>query len=158
MLNIIGIVVIALGFFALPISAGFVSPIIFFWLGFLFLLSQSSFITADTKWNRYARWGMMVHVLIVLIGIVYFSLLFNPATAPPGSNIFTSSFFWWISSPASGILPSPSPQFMPDGTYITRLSLFRISITSFLDVIIYLALGVVVGSLIHIIKREKETV
>lgn len=157
MINIIGIIVIVIGFFASPITAGLIPSIIFFWLGFLFLLSQSNFIPADAKWTRYARGGMLVQVLIYFIGILYFSLFYNPASLHTGCNIFTSNLFSWFFSPVSEILPAPASKMMSDGTIVVRISFFRIALISFLDVIIYLALGVVVGRLLYILKRKKDS-
>jgi hypothetical protein len=155
MINVIGIIVIALGFFVLPISGGVISPIIFFWLGFLFLLSQSNFIPAEAKWNRYARGGMLVNVLIFFIGALYFAFFYRPASLPTGGNVFTSDWFIWLFSPASELLPAAPSQMMPDGTVIARISFFRVAVISFFDVIIYLILGVAVGNFLRLLKREK---
>ena len=155
MINIIGVVIIVLGFiapFIIP-AVAYIPSSIFFWLGFLALLSSSKFIPKTANWNKWARAGLLANMLMYLtVMIIPFHL----------SIIFTLSYtlfelLRWICTPFSSLFniffPIESIKLLDGGT-IYYVSGIRVATTSFIDILIYLTAGILIGRWLQI-RRNK---
>ena len=63
MINILGVIIIIVGF-AEPFLTSLNLSVLFFWIGFLALLSPSKFIPATANWNKWARIGLFTNVCV----------------------------------------------------------------------------------------------
>jgi len=154
MINIIGLLIIIIGFF-IPfynVAYPYVSSIYFFWLGGLLCLNKGILIRRNFRWAKWAQIGILIHIAVSIINLV-------PTFLIEG---FVSSFeFWlsqtlyWISSPATAIgqymYPYPeTPQL--DGSVLIQISHIRSVITSFINVAIF----ALISSLIGIVWQKRK--
>ena len=150
MINIIGVVIIVLGFiapFIIP-AVAYIPSSIFFSLGFLALLSSSKFITKTANWNKWARAGLLANMLMyVTVMIIYVHLL----------RILNLSLLYWIYAPFSSLFgiffPIESIKLLDGGT-IYYVSGIRVATMSFIDILIYLTAGILIGRWLQI-RRNK---
>ena len=150
MTKIIGVLTIILGFFAPFISGGRIPPVLLYWIGFLFLLKTNKSRQASAEWQYWSRIGLLIHVLGNSFVLFYTYILFNTFL----SGSYLARQLSWIScflvSPVSslGSYLFPYSQFtMPDGSVQIHISFLRGTITSLLNVIVYLLVGVGIGRL-----------
>jgi hypothetical protein len=155
MINIIGVVIIVLGFiapFIVP-ATGYIPSSIFFWLGFLALLSSSKFIPKTVNWNNWARTGLLANMLMyVTVMIIPFHL----------SIMLTFSYtlfelLRWICSPFTFLFNIFFPSEwikLPNGGIVGYVSHIRVATTSFIDILIYLTAGILIGRWLQIRKNK----
>lgn len=153
MINIVGIFIVILGFFALSISDGKLSPIFFFWFGFLFLLWPNKYTQRFSEWMKLARIGLIIQwggSMFVLL-FAYFLVNTSPYLDYLGS-FFSWSFriFHCLTTPVSTVIEYffPYPQTkLPDGGVRISFGYFRTTLTDSFDVLTYLFLGIGIGKL-----------
>ena len=123
MINIIGVILIILGFLIPFFIHEYIFSIWFFWLGFLFVFNPGFYIKQSMKWPRWARICVLCNALITLIAVVYFNLpiIFN--TTKRTYNITVYMIMDWVSSPIESLfrLFIPYPHVTkPDGAIVTH--------------------------------------
>lgn len=149
--NIIGIIVIIIGFISAPLTNGRLPSILFYWLGFMLLLWPNINYPKASYLLKWARIGLVINILGTLLLVLVSSIATNTALS---FNSIVSTFLRVASlllKPASSIVTRffPYSQFqMPDGSIQFSISFIRGTITSFFDVLIYLFIGIVLGKFI----------
>ena len=149
MVKIIGIVLIIFGF-ACPFLAGWAYySDIFYSLGILALLSPGKFIPESAKWNRWARVGLLVY-LVVILG---WKLIFVFELIPYDIMVTRAGFLLlmtgnWIISPF-GMLGAYlfRPVGLPDGSYYAPYAHTRYAIAGLMNVVAYVSLGILIGAI-----------
>jgi hypothetical protein len=126
----------------------------FFWIGFFLLLNPVKYIKISAKNLKWARKGLLANMIICLILTMFFFLI--PMNMKPiYSSIFLSdvySILGWIGNPVRKLyeLISPIPSFeSPDGVVTYYISFLRSTVTTFLNILLYLLAGVLVGKYIN---------
>jgi hypothetical protein len=155
--KIIGILTIILGFLAPFLSAGRIPPVLLFWIGFLLLLRTKKSQQPTAEWQYWSRIGLLIHVLGNSFVLFYTYILLN--TFLSGSYLagLLSRMFYFLASPVSSLGSHlfPHPKFtMPDGSVQIHVSFLRGTITSFLNVIVYLLVGVGLGKLTRLYSKN----
>jgi|AntAceMinimDraft_17_1070374.scaffolds.fasta_scaffold276533_1 hypothetical protein len=159
MINIVGVVIIAFGFYAPFIGAPFAAYVplsIIFWLGFLALLSPSKFIPETVNWNKWARSGLLANVLVcVVIRIIYFHYLVFISPIH-----ILSELSYWISAPFSMLMGTVFPLEeikLPNGVSSCSISFIRATTTTFVDILIYLIVGILIGKWLQTRRNKMES-
>jgi hypothetical protein len=127
MIALLGALIIISGFLSPFFKKGEIPSSLFFWIGFLVLFASRRFYPRHELWMKWASRGVLLNafgtlVLIQVIGILAVSKKYNIlAVVLKGGN--------YIFSPISMAVK------------------FRSTVTSFLDVLVFIGLGIVVGKL-----------
>ncbi len=166
MVNIIGIALLILGivwpfyFWWIP----FLQPIII-WLGFLALLSPGKFFSSEAKWNKWARSGFLVYVL--LISIIFFDFWLSLSSSLLRGFSFIHYIIFgeilpWIIFPFTSFcrLIFPNEQSSVDGTIHMKYNIIMICAGGFMNIIdisIYLAAGFLIGRWREKRNRNRKT-
>jgi len=152
MINWVGLVVILLGFFAPYIGNGWLPPTYLFWLGFLLLLWPSKYFSKVALWLKWARIGLLLDVAVTLLSYLFLTVVLKiPLLA---GNYFINILLRvisWVSAPVNSIVKLFLPPYrihMPDGSVQFTISFIGVSIISFLDVLIFILIGIIIGKLI----------
>ena len=157
MLQITGILIVGLGFFVHVISFVYIPPIIFFGLGFLFILQPNNQIPYLNSFIKPARLGLFINVLSVVFATALYSYLLYLLPA----NEITSGFyrlFSYIVNPVGTIAEIFFPQSMQtleDGRVIYTYTLIRVSTESLFNLILYIVVSVIASSLL---KAKKQPI
>jgi hypothetical protein len=162
-INIIGILIIILGFFSLSISDGELLPTYFFWPGFLLLLWPNKYTQKFSELVKWARIGIIIHLIGNSLGIFCYYFLFDTLLFQSYFGFVSFIFLNSLLNPASSMIDYffPYPQIeLPDGSGEFFISYFRTIITGFFNVFSYLFVGVVIGRLqkYNVLKAIKDTI
>ena len=159
MKNIIGFIIILFGFCAPFLSKGFIGSIWFFWIGFFLLLNPEKHIPISGKSLKWARKGLLANMIMFLILTIYFYLP-QLNIKPISLSVFLHNIYVileWIGNPIRKLynLISPISSYeSPDGVVTFRLSFISSITTTFINILVYLLIGVLVGK--HIIKDNQS--
>ena len=151
MVNIVGIVIIILGFIAPFMSDGYAPSVIFFWVGFLMLLRPCKYISSSSKWPRYARIGLLLSVVMALVSllcsyfIMYYPIHSNHGRILAGGlSLNITRIAYPIRALYDFILPVPYFE-QPDGSISFKISFMRTSLTSIFNILFYMIISVFIG-------------
>ena len=152
-INYAGILLIILGFSAPYLTNGFNPSIIFFWVGLLLLMNENE---KHGKWNtalKYGKLGLLLNIILSLLLLIIFdsSLLQN-------QKFYTLAYY--ITNPISVLVDKIIPQQMtelPDGSLLVTISYIRSTLTKFLNLLFFVATGVLVGKYIKVITGSGLT-
>ena len=104
MYSIIGILIVAFGFFAPYLSKGMVSATLFFWIGFLLFFSPGSKKSSPGDWMQWAKVALVVNIVGGIISIIYSQCLLNTYLA---KNFIIAKVFLtiiWLTTPITQIV------------------------------------------------------
>jgi len=150
--NLIGFLIIICGFFAIPLSDWKVSPIYFFWLGFLLIFSRKQSTMKISPWRKWALLGLLLNVFGNLITLLFYIDLIYPFLSKSHFISYTLSLaIHRLVSPVSFLLEIVFPYkktIIYDGSVLFQFDLFRRTLEIFLDVFVYILFAVVIGKLI----------
>ena len=155
MINIVGIVILILGFIAPYISGGSLPSIVFFWIGSLMCFNKGLLIRPDTPWAKWARIGILTNIALSAMTFATFSLIVGV--------ILTSFEYWlsripyWLSAPATVIGQELFPAHethRSDGSVLIHIGYLRVVVEDFLNVVIFALGSVVIGLLWQ--KKAKD--
>lgn len=150
--NLIGFLIIICGFFAIPLSNWKISPIYFFWLGFLLIFSRRQSTIKISPWRKWALLGLLLNVLGNLIELLFYIDLINPFLPKSHFISFTLSLaINRLVSPVTFLLGVVFPYkktILHDGSVLFQFDFYRKTLEIFLDVIAYILFAVVIGKLI----------
>jgi hypothetical protein len=148
MINIVGIVITASGFFAPYVSNGRFPSIVLFWIGGLLFLNKGILIKPEAKWTKWARIGIYAHIAFFLITLAIFYLTVDTSMMTIG--YWLSMIPYWFSKPATAlgqqIFPFPQTHH-PDGSVTSQIGFGRTVIANFLDVTLIALVSVAIGML-----------
>lgn len=150
MVNIIGILIVILGFSVPFLSSGRLPSVFFFWTGFLFLLRPNKYFRSIAGRIEWARIGLFAHVIGNFLALLCFYLVIHTAFPYNHYAAMSYSVFEWFVSPVSSLtrylFPSPRIE-MPNGGVLFVISYMWSGVTSFLDVVVYLFVGTTMGAI-----------
>jgi hypothetical protein len=155
MVNIVGLFIIILGFFSPFLSKGTLSSLLFFWLGFLLVLWPNRYLSKFSTWLKWARVGVLINIIGNLSFEFCLMLLRYNINLDYRLCIVSS----WVFSPVKKLseIIFPYKQVYVSGKGIGLvIPHFRVSLTSFLDIIIYIVIGIFLGRLILTMKGHKH--
>ena len=144
---ILAILINLFGFVAPYVSGGRLGPIWFFWIGFAIILfgKGNKIGSLSLKW---ARIGFIFHFAGAIFSICLFYLL--SFVNLQGQNLINLLLYWVpgifipVSRVASIVYPVPIVRISEDVTR-SSISFLRGGILSFLDVLFYVLVGLIVG-------------
>ena len=146
-----GVTIILFGFLVPHLSDGTLPAIFFFWLGFLLILWPSKYFRKTSVWPKWARIGLVLNITGTLLLLFFINIISNNAFSYSyfASVLLKSISFIFkpISTMFANIFPYNRIQ-MPDGSIQVSIGFFRSTLTSFLDVLTYLFIGIIIGKLI----------
>ncbi len=135
MINLTGMTVIICGFI-IPHFVGRQVSFFFFCAGFLLLLWPSAPLLKNASWPKWARIGVLLNIIVT----IFFAVL----VILEQLSLFRKLNF--ILHPVSPLFDFLFPKKIPDEKII--FDSFRSTIIIFFDIIMYIALGVIIGKLI----------
>lgn len=148
MIALLGALIIISGLLYPFFSRGEIPSILFFWTGFLVLFASRKFYPRHELWMKWASRGVLLNafgtlVLIQVIGILAVSNKYNilSVVLKWGHYIFSP-----ISMAVKFLLQHPRVE-STDGIVMFAVRYFRSTVTSFLDVLVFIGLGIVIGEL-----------
>jgi hypothetical protein len=148
MINIVGIVIVVLGFFTPYLSDGRIPSTVLFWIGGLVFLNKGVLIKPETTWTKWARIGIWANIALFLMMLATFYLTIGRSMTSLGH--WLSMIPYWISRPATAlgqqIFPFPETHH-PDGSVSFHMGFARTVIADFLDVALFALVSVVIGLL-----------
>jgi hypothetical protein len=147
--NIIGILIVVLGFFSPFLSKGRVPPALFFWTGFLFLLRPIRYLPIKATWANWGRIGLLINVAASLFVILCTHIVESTDLSHSylAGKLLTA--FYWIAAPIEQLfaLLIPYPRFdLANGSVGFQISFTRGVLTDFFDIFSYVFLAVVIGN------------
>ncbi len=150
MIYIFGLIILIAGFVVPFLSGGRIPYDFFFWFGFLLLIRPNKYFPPGTGSAKYARIGLLVHVLGTFVILSYYN--FVPSTSLSNSYLayLSISGVNYIINPVSSLfhLIFPGEQFgITDSRILFTITLIRSMITGFLNVLLYVCLGAIIGKL-----------
>src|SRR5574337_1190224 len=101
MINIVGIVILILGFFAPYLSSGRFPSTVLFWIGGLLFLTKDVLIKPETTWTKWARIGIWANIALFLIMLATFYLTIDKSMTTIGH--WLSMIPYWFSKPATAL-------------------------------------------------------
>lgn len=147
-MNILGIVIVALGFFVPYVTSGRFPSTVLFWIGGLLFLSKGVLIKPQTSWVKWARNGIWANIALFLIMLATFYLTVGRS--------MTKLIYWfsmlpyWLARPATALgqqlFPSPKTH-LPDGSVLIHTGFLRTVMADFLDVLLFVLVAIVIGLL-----------
>ena len=155
MINIVGLIIFALGFFAPHISEGRIPALPLFWVGGAMLLSSGVFIKPGSSWTRWARLGIIANVLFVALMLSVFYATADRPMSKTGQRLTMMPY--WVAKPmtAAGQHIFPYKEFHnADGSIAFRMSFIRTSFVDFLDIAVFAFAGVGCGRLREMKSRR----
>ena len=140
-----GAITILIGFIIPFLTKGQIPSIILFWIGFFLLL-----IPADPshtrKWVPRARVGLFYNIVMALILSFYHQFLDYFSLQSGFFITELSLFILWVGDPLQALIgflfPVPSTE-LPDGTIVFTHSYIRMTLISFVNILLYMLAGVV---------------
>ena len=146
MINIVGIVIAASGFFVPYMSNGRFPPAVLFWIGGLLFFNKGVLIKPETTWTKWARIGIWANIALFLIMLATFYLTVGREMNTLG--YWFSMLPYWLARPATALgqqlFPSPAMHH-PDGSVSIHMDFTRTVITDFLDIVLFAVTAVVIG-------------
>jgi hypothetical protein len=146
MINIVGIGIVALGFFAPYVSNGRLPSTVLFWIGGLLFLKKGIIIKSEANWTKRARFGIWANIALFLIMLATFYLTAGRIMNSLGH--WFSMLPYWLARPATALsqqlFPSPATHH-PDGSVTIHMDFTRTVITDFLDIVLFAVTAVVIG-------------
>lgn len=157
MINIVGIVILILGFFAPYLSSGRFPSIVLFWIGGLVFLNKGVLIKPEITWSKWARIGIWVNIALFLIMLATFYLTINRSMTT--IEYWLSMIPYWLSRPATALghqlFHSPGTHHL-DGSVSFHVGFARTVIADFLNVALFALVSAVIGSLRQKKPRTEE--
>lgn len=144
----IGLLIIVFGFLAPYLSDGQIAPLYFFWIGFLLLLRPGKYIHQTTRWANDARLGLLVNILAWILYIILFRIRSIPCLSNNGVIHLAFRLLMWMVTFVTRLCNLAFPIKMeraPDGGYIGAISFYRVAITSFLHLALYMGAFILTG-------------
>lgn len=158
MINVVGIVLLTLGFLAPYLSDGRLPSIVFFWIGGLVFLNKGIIIKSATTWTKWARIGILTNIALFIVMLGTFFIMNERSTT--AFVHWLSMVPYWLSSPATAlsqqIFPIPGTHH-PDGSVSFHMGFARTVITNFVDVAIFALVSVVIGLMWQKRQQTKES-
>jgi len=158
--NIIGILIIVLGFFSPFLTKGRVPPALFFWAGFLFLLKKPiRYLPIKATWASWGRIGLLINVVASLFVILCTHIVVSTDLSHSYLAGILLKALYWIVAPIKQLFAIliPYPRFdLANGSVGFQISFSRGVLTDFFDIFIYVILAAIIGSALH--NRLKITV
>jgi hypothetical protein len=147
MIHIFGLIIVIAGFIVPFLSGGRVPYEFFFWFGFLLLLRPNKYFPPGRDWAKYARIGLLVHVLGILAVLNYRNLVVNTSLFDSYLAYLSLTAVNYIFNPISSLfrLIFPGQQFALQDGGITFTSFIRGPITGFLNILLYVCVGAMIG-------------
>lgn len=146
MINIVGLVIAASGFFAPYVSSGRFPSTVLFWIGGLLFLRRGIIIKSETTWTKWARIGIWTNIALFLIVLATFYLTVGREMNALGH--WFSMLPYRLARPATALgqqlFPSPATHH-PDGSVSIHMDFTRTVITDFLDIALFTATAAVLG-------------
>lgn len=146
MINIVGLVIAASGFFAPYVGSGRFPSTVLFWIGGLLFLRRGIIIKSETTWTKWARIGIWTNIAFFLIMLATFYLTVGREMY--GLGYWFSMLPYRLARPATALsqqlFPSPATHH-PDGSVSIHLDFTRTVITDFLDIVLFATAAVVIG-------------
>ena len=158
MINIVGIVIAASGFFAPYLTDGRIPSTALFWIGGLVFLNKGVLIKPETTWTKWARIGIWTNIALFLIMLATFYLTIGRSMTTIGH--WFSMLPYWLARPATAlgqqIFPIPATPH-PDGSVSFHIGFARTVTADFLDVGLFAMVSVVIGLLWTKRPQNKES-
>lgn len=155
-INFFGLLIIICGFFAPFLSSGKLPSIVFFWVGFLLFLWPNKYFLKSSSWPKWARIGLLLNILGILLLFLFSSLIVNTTLSSSYLASILLKITSWIFTPISTIaeLFFPYKQTkLPDGSVQFTISFLREILNSFFNVLVYIVIGIIIGTLFFKGKR-----
>jgi hypothetical protein len=142
----------------------FFQPIII-WLGFLALLSPGKFVPVNAKWNKWARSGFLVYVILIVTFVFGVPRVVNSVCLREFGYIHYIIFgqiFPWLIAPFTSICRLIFPY---QQSYVNDAIHFKPNIImiraggfmSIIDISIYMAAGILIGRWREKRNRNRKT-
>ncbi len=157
MITIFGLIVLIAGFVVPFLSGARVPYDFFFWFGFLLLIRPNKYFPPGTSSIKCARIGLLVHVLGTLVILSYYNFVLNPSLSNSSLAYLSIRAVNYIVNPVSSLyhLIFPGEQFgISDVRILFTISLMRSTITGFLNVLLYVYLGGIIGKRGTLFKND----
>ncbi len=149
MIHIFGLIIVMAGFIVPFLSGGRVPYEFFFWSGFLLLLRPNKYFPLGRDGAKYARIGLLVHVLGILAVLNYRNLVVSTSLFGSYLGYLSLTAVHHIFNPISSlfrlIFPDQQLALHDGGILFTRF--MRGSITGFLNILLYVCIGAIIGKL-----------
>lgn len=161
MINLLGFLIILLGFFAPALSGGNIPSIFIFWIGFLLLLLPNKYLSKFSFWLKWARVGVVLNIIGVFLIFLFVKLITNTSLSAKYSLGILLSGANWIVNPVSMLFKrlQPSPVMkMADGSIQLSINFYTAAVTDFFDILVYIVLGTILGKLILMKKTNESSV
>jgi len=156
MINIIGLLILILGFLWPYLIDVRLPSTSLFWLGGLLSLNKGIIIRGQWRWAKWAQIGILINIILV-IGVLAAHFLIGERSITT-FEYWLSVILYWISSPATAIgqqiFPYPETRQL-DGSVCFYISYSRTIITAFLNVATFASVFAVIGFFWQEKKREK---
>ena len=155
MYPIIGILIILFGFIAPFISDGKLNSTLFFWIGFLLLVSPVRIRSPATYWLGWAKVGLVTNILGGIISLIYSQVLLNTFLAKNYISGKIFSALMWLVSPITQllviVLPYPRTDLSTNSEIIVQfqITFSRSSVTSLLDIIFIMLIAILIGKFVR---------
>ena len=164
MVKLLGALIIILGFispFLIHLPNGIpIPPTMLFWVGLLLLLKSSSKLITGSSWLAWGRKGLLANIVGSLLLLLLSEVLVN--TSLLGSYGFYllkgAGFIIHPIASLSQILFPYEHIKMPDGSIGIKIGYLRSSITSFLDILLFIGIAIVIGKLIFSKHNREEKI
>jgi hypothetical protein len=146
MINIVGMVLLALGFFVPYLSDGRFPSTVLFWIGGLVFLNKGVLIKPDTTWPKWARIGILANIALFVLMLGTFFLANERSTTT--FIHWLSMIPYWLAKPATALGQQVYPFSEirhPDGSVTFHIGFTRTVIADFFDVGIFAMVAVAVG-------------
>jgi len=164
MVNLLGAFIIVLGFispFLIHLPSGIpIPPTILFWVGFLLLLKSSSKLMKLSPWLKWGRIGLLANIAGLLLLFLISEALLN--TSLLGRHGFLllkgASFIIHPIASLSEILFPYEQIKMSDGSIGTKISYLRSTITSFLDILLFIGIAIIIEKLFFAKHNREERI
>jgi hypothetical protein len=146
MINVVGLVILILGFIAPYISNGRLPSVVFFWIGGLMVLNKGVFLKPDSTWTKWARIGILINIAFFVVMLATFFITNERSMTAFGH--WLSMIPYWLSKPATAlgqqIFPFSEVRH-PDGSVTFHMGFTRTVIADFLDVGLFASVAVAIG-------------
>ncbi len=132
MINIVGIVILIVGFMAPYISSGRLPSVVFYWIGGLMCFSKGLLVRTDTPWTKWARIGILTNIVLSIITFATFSLIVGVILT--SFEQWLSRIPYWLSSPATVIGQELFPAHethRSDGSVLIHIGYLRVVVEDF---------------------------
>jgi hypothetical protein len=128
---------------------------LFFWIGFLLLVSSVGYKSPAKYWLGWAKVGLVAHILGGIISLIYSQVLFDTFLAKNYISGKIFSTLMWLVSPITQllaiVLPYPRADLTTNSEIVVQyqISFSRSSAASLSDIIFIMLIAIFIGRFVR---------